>query len=216
MRNHLNLQADLMSLESRLFGRLDQMLSTINSGNITTDRAVSNTMPVEEPTFNLYTWNNRLNKLPKTYRFPTGVAMDVMWKLYYFGDALLKLPPFRCLKASDFANRNDVTYFSKVCCLVHVIALCAVKIGKLVIEGFAIENEVAISSNIIDRSLVGKSDDESNEIFREGYVKLLSLVHPDSSRSAQISYATLYYRLITYDKSQSEFKHKLRAMIIES
>lgn len=165
--------------------------------------SISDTPVSADAQYNLYCWGGRYHKLPELYRFPLGATMHTMWLLFYFGDRNQNLPPFRCLGCTDFGNRNDATYLSKVRIIAHIIAMLAFKANKFIIPGINSNDAIAVPSKKIDNALIRKSVAEMQEIFKTGYEILLTLVHPDNPRSVQVSYSTLHKRIGEYDKIET-------------
>ena len=163
-----------------------------------------------------YFWAGRMNRLPELYKFPVSVSVKFVWDLYFFGDQSpnQRLPPFRTLEFRDFSNNNSVSYFSKARTVLNVIAILAYRNGKFEIAHRDLETVIAARTRIkrkeIDRALSEKEYACLNGIFQCGYDALLTLVYDDpGDRVAQISYSTLYKKVLSYDERRGEEEEKL-------
>lgn len=70
--------------------------------------------------FELYSWGGSFHKLPEGYKFPE-VTLVVAFRLWFIGDKVEKIPPFKALEPTDFSDKNERKRLSDWKCIMKYL-----------------------------------------------------------------------------------------------
>ncbi len=70
--------------------------------------------------FELYSWGGSFHKLPEGYKFP-DVTVVVAFRLWFIGDIVEKIPPFKALEPTDFSDKNERKRLSDWKCIMKYL-----------------------------------------------------------------------------------------------
>lgn len=118
---------------------------------------------------NIHTWGNKIHLLPENFEFPS-VDLLGAWKLWWFGNEISQIPPFRKINTVDLSTRKKRNLYSEWSIMMNKI------IDQLMKDG----TEIPINMTEL----------QSLALFRKGTDSLFEKIQHKTARKSQIKMTT--------------------------
>jgi len=151
---------------------------TIPPPNVAVDQGGSNALNNNHQQYNTWNWaNGSIHPVPETFRFPS-CNVRTLWDLYWSGDSMARIAPYRILKGCDLFKASDKQFLSK-----------AKGVMKLLIE----------ASNTSTNEIRAMTLRNRDILFETTFLNVLHRIFPDDTdedfdarRIGEMKYLTLY------------------------